>query len=35
MHIEFLLGKPERNKPLEIPTHRWDDNIKMGLTEIG
>jgi hypothetical protein len=31
----LLVGKPERKRPLERPRHRWMDNIKMGLLEIG
>jgi hypothetical protein len=27
--------KPERRRPLERPRHRWEDNIKMNLQEIG
>jgi len=30
-----LLGKSERKKPLERPRHKWEDNIKMGLQEVG
>ena len=30
-----LLGKPEGNKPLGRPKHRWEDNIKMDLREVG
>jgi hypothetical protein len=26
-----LLGKPEANRPLGRPSHRWEDNIKMDL----
>jgi hypothetical protein len=28
------MGKPEEKRPLGRPTHRWVDNIKIGLTEI-
>jgi hypothetical protein len=30
------MGKPEGKRPLEIPRHRWDDNIKMerGLSSV-
>jgi hypothetical protein len=28
-------GKPEGNRPLGRPRHRWVDNIKMDLREIG
>jgi hypothetical protein len=31
----LLVGKPEGKKPLGRPRHRWIDNIKMGLLEIG
>jgi hypothetical protein len=30
-----LVGRPERKRPLGIPRHRWEDNIKMDLREIG
>jgi hypothetical protein len=31
----ILVGKPEGKRPLEIPRHRWEDNIMMDLREIG
>jgi hypothetical protein len=31
----ILAGKPEGKRPLEIPRHRWVDNIKMSLGEVG
>jgi hypothetical protein len=31
----FLVGKPEGKRPLGRPSRRWEDNIKMDLTEIG
>jgi hypothetical protein len=31
----ILVGKPEGNRPLGRPRHRWVDNIKMDLREIG
>jgi hypothetical protein len=35
-HIGYLLvGKPEGKRPLGRPWHRWVDNIKMDLREIG
>jgi hypothetical protein len=30
-----LEGKPEGMKPLGKPRHRWEDNIKMYLREVG
>jgi hypothetical protein len=30
-----LVGKPERKRPLARPRHRWDDNIKLDLQEVG
>jgi len=30
-----LVGKPEGKRPLERPTRRWEDNIKMDLQEVG
>jgi hypothetical protein len=32
-----LVGKPEGNRSLERPRHRWEDNtsIKMGLQDVG
>ena len=29
-----LVGKPEGERPLERPKHRWEDNIKMYLQEV-
>jgi hypothetical protein len=29
------VGRLEGKKPLGRPRHRWEDNIKMDLTEIG
>jgi hypothetical protein len=31
----ILVGKPEGKRPLGRPGHRWQDNIKMDLREIG
>ena len=28
-------GKPEEKRPLGRPRHRWEDNIKMDLQEVG
>jgi hypothetical protein len=30
-----LIGKPKSKRPLGRPRHRWEDNIKMDLREIG
>jgi hypothetical protein len=30
-----LVGKPEGNRPLGRPWHRWECNIKMNLQEVG
>jgi hypothetical protein len=30
-----LVGKPEGKRPLGRPMHRWKNNIKIGLQEIG
>jgi hypothetical protein len=30
-----LEGKPEGKRPLGRPRHRWEDNIKMDLQEVG
>jgi hypothetical protein len=27
-------GKPERKRPLRIPRHRWEDNIRMDVRKI-
>jgi ribosome biogenesis protein Nip4 len=31
----ILVGKSEGKRPLRIPKHRWEDNIRMDLREIG
>jgi hypothetical protein len=31
----ILVGRPEGRRPLGSPRHRWEDNIKMDLREIG
>jgi hypothetical protein len=31
----ILVGKPEGRRPLGRPRRRWEDNIKMGLREMG
>jgi hypothetical protein len=30
-----LVGKPEGKRPLGRPRHRWEDNIRMDLQEVG
>jgi hypothetical protein len=30
-----LVGKPGGNRPLRRPRHRWEDDIKMDLQEVG
>jgi hypothetical protein len=32
---KVLVGKPEGKRPLGRPRHRWEDNIKMDLREVG
>jgi hypothetical protein len=31
----ILVGKPEGKRPFERPRHRWEDNIKADLQEVG
>ena len=31
----LLVGKPEGRRQLLRPRHRWEDNIKMDLQEMG
>jgi hypothetical protein len=31
----ILVGRPEGRRPLVRPRHRWKDNIKMDLQEVG
>jgi hypothetical protein len=31
----ILVWRPEGRRPLGRPRHRWEDNIKMDLREIG
>jgi len=35
IHLLALPGKPEGKRPLGRPRHRWEDNIKMDLQEVG
>jgi hypothetical protein len=32
---KVLVGKPEGKRPLGRPRRRWEDGIRMDLTEIG
>jgi hypothetical protein len=34
-HAGFRWGKPEGKKPIGRHKHRWEDNIKMDLKEVG
>jgi hypothetical protein len=31
----ILMGRPEGRRPLGRPRHRWEDDIKMDLQEVG
>jgi hypothetical protein len=31
----FVVGKPKGRRPLGRSRHRWEDNIKMDLQEVG
>jgi hypothetical protein len=33
--VDVLVGKPEGKRPLGRRRHRWEDNIKMDLQEVG
>ena len=33
--FKILTGIPTGKRPLGRPRHRWEDNIRMDLTEIG
>jgi len=35
INVYRILGKPEGKRPLVRPRHRWEDNIKMDLHEVG
>jgi hypothetical protein len=32
---KILVGKPEGKRPLQRLRHRWDNNIRMDLREVG
>jgi hypothetical protein len=31
----FYVGTPERKRPVGIPRHRWEDNIKNEVQKVG
>jgi hypothetical protein len=33
--LQRLVGRPEGKRPLGRPRRRWEDDIKLGLKEIG
>jgi hypothetical protein len=33
--FRVLVGKPEGKRPFGISWHRWEDNFKMDLQEVG
>jgi hypothetical protein len=33
--VRILVGKPEGKRSLGRPRRKWEDNIKMGLQEVG
>ena len=33
--VRFMVGKPGGKRPLGKPKHRWEDNIKMDLQQVG
>jgi hypothetical protein len=33
-YIQYLVGKPEGKRPLGRPKRRWEDNIRIDLSEI-
>jgi hypothetical protein len=33
--VGSFVGRPKGRRPLGSPRHRWEDNIKMELREIG
>jgi hypothetical protein len=33
--FRVLVGTPEGKRPFGRPRHRWEDNIKMDLQEVG
>jgi hypothetical protein len=35
IHIILLVGNPEGRRPIGRPRHRWEDNIRMDIQEVG
>jgi hypothetical protein len=33
--VGWLVANPEGKRPLRRPRHRWEDNIRMDLREVG
>ena len=33
--FKILTGKPAGKRPLTRPRHRWEDNVRMDLKEVG
>jgi hypothetical protein len=34
-YFKIFIGKPKGRRPLGRPRHRWEDNIRMDLRELG
>ena len=35
MYCRVLVGRPEGKRPLGRSSHRWEDNIKVDLQDVG
>jgi hypothetical protein len=35
MYCRVLVGRPEGKRPLGKSSHRWEDNIKVDLQDVG
>jgi len=33
--MKYLFGEPDRKRPLGRPGHRWEDDIKVDIREMG
>jgi hypothetical protein len=33
--VQYLVGKPEEERELGSPRHRWEDNIKANFGQMG